>query len=313
MRVIYTLLLVLAVGAAHAQNITEYRYWYNDDVANRITQTVAPTTVFSLAATLPTTGLEPGFHRITMQFNDGEEWSSPLTRVFKRHGSTITGYRYWLNDDPSTSSTVSITADATVQLNGLLSNVTTDRHFNFVTIQFVDADGEYSTPITRTYVQGIWPVSGYEYWVDDDIASRTSGTIEPADVVDLIAELPTNTTSGDHLFTIRFKGEPDGWSVPLTTEYSFSTAIAELPGLTNVIVFPNPTAEQIGVRMTTEGARQLEVSVLDAKGALVQQFPTWNISGTAYRNWSVENLSSGKYFLRLSDGTNSWTTPFMKN
>lgn len=99
----------------------------------------------------------------------------------------------------------------------------------------------------------------------------------------------------------------------MTTEFSFFTVIAELPGLTNVIVFPNPTVEQIGVRMTTEGTRQLEVSVLDTKGVLVQQFPTWNISGTAYRNWSVESLRSGKYFLQLSDGSNSWTTPLVKN
>lgn len=147
----------------------------------QVAQTVTATTVLSLTTTLPTTGLEPGFHRIIMQFNDGTDWSSPLTQVFKRSSSNITGYRYWLNNDPSTTTTVALTPNATVQLNGLLSNVTTDRDFNFVTIQFVDADGEYSVPITRTYVRGIGPVSGYEFWIDDDIAGRTSGTVGPAD------------------------------------------------------------------------------------------------------------------------------------
>ena len=312
MRSIHTLLLVMAIGAAHAQNITEYRYWYNDDVVNTVTQTVAGTPALDLAAAFPTTGLEPGFHRITMQFNDGTDWSSPLTQVFKRSSSNITGYRYWLNDDPSTLVTASVTTNAVVNLNDVLSTVPSDSHYNRVTVQFVDADGEYSTPITRLFVHGIGPVSGYEYWIDDAIASRTSGTVGPADVVDLIADLPTNTTDGDHLFTIRFKGEPDGWSAPLTTEYTFFTSVEELPGLTNLTVFPNPTVDQIRVRLTTEGSRQLEVSVMDADGALVQQFPTWNIVGNGQRNWNVESLSSGKYFLRLSDGAHSWTTPFVK-
>lgn len=313
MRSMYTLLLVGIIGTANAQNITEYRYWYNDDVANSVTQTVSATPVLDLVATLPTTGLEPGFHRITMQFNDGTDWSSPLTQVFKRSSSNITGYRYWLNNDPSTMTTMAMTPGATVQLNSVLSNVTMDKDYNFVTIQFMDADGEFSVPITKAFVRGIGPVTGYEYWIDDLIVERSAGSIGPATVVDLIAELPTNMNAGSHLFTIRFQGDGDGWSVPLTTEYSFNAAIAELPGLTNVTVFPNPTVEQIGVRLTAEGPRQLNVCVTDAKGALVLQFPIWNITGTGHRNWNVEGLRSGKYFLRLSDGTNSWTTPFVKN
>ena len=313
MRSIYTLLLTLAIGTTSAQNITEYRYWYNDDVANAVTQTVTATPALDLTAAFPTTGLEPGFHRITMQFSDGTDWSSPLTQVFKRSSSNITGYRYWLNDDPGTTTTMAITPGASVQLNSVLSNVTTDRDYNFVTIQFVDADGEYSTPITRMYVRGIGPVSGYEFWIDDQIADRTSGAIGPATVVDLIADLPMTTTTGSHLFTIRFQGDPDGWSVPLTTEFSFYTAIAELPDLTNVTVFPNPTVERIGVRLIAEGSHRLDVSVIDAKGALVQQFPAWNITGTSHQNWNVEGLRSGKYFLRLNDGSHSWTAPFVKN
>jgi len=313
MRIIAILLTAFVVGQATAQDITEYRYWYNDDVANAVTQTVSAAPDLALATTLPTGTMAPGFQRITMQFNDGQNWSAPLTQVFKRSSAAITGYRYWFNDDPSTLASASVTPNAMVNLNGILNAISSESHFNQVTLQFTDADGEYSAPITRTFVHGIGPVSGYEYWIDDDVAGRTSGTVGPSDVVDLIADLPTNTTAGTHLFTIRFKGDPDGWSVPLTTEYTFYTAIVELPGLTDVTVFPNPTTESIGLRMTAEGARKLEVSVIDLKGALVLQFPTWNITGAAYQSWSLEWLSSGKYFLHIKEGTNSWTYPFVKN
>lgn len=312
MRIKAILLTALAIGQATAQDITQYRYWYNDDVTNAMTQTVGATTELSLATTLPTGTMEPGFHRITMQFNDGQNWSAPLTQVFKRSSSAITGYRYWFNDDVTTITNASVTPNALVNLNGFLNTIPSDGHYNSVTVQFVDANGEYSAPITRTYVRGIGPVSGYEYWVDDDIAGRTTGTIGPAGVVDLIADLPTNTIPGDHLFTIRFKGDPDGWSVPLTTTYSFFTAIAELPGLTDVTVFPNPAAESIGLRMSTATSRSLNVSVLDARGALVKQFPAWSISGTDHRNWDISGLPAGTYFLQVSEAGKSWNRPFVK-
>ncbi len=312
MRFTTIILTAFVVGQATAQNITQYRYWYNDEVASAVTQTVSATPELTLATALSTSGMEPGFHQITMQFNDGQNWSVPLTQVFKRSSSAITGYRYWFNDDVATLATASVTPNAVVNLNGVLSTIPTDAHYNWLTVQFVDADGEYSTPITRVYVQGIGPVSGYEYWIDDDIAERTSGTVGPADVVDLIADLPTNTIPGDHLFTIRFKGDPDGWSVPLTTEYSFYTTIAELPGLTDVTVFPNPAAENIGLRMSSTTSRTLNVSVLDAHGALVKQFPAWSISGTEHRIWDISVLPAGTYFLQVSEEGKSWNRPFVK-
>lgn len=312
MRITAILLTAFAIGQATAQDITQYRYWYNDDVASAVTQTVSATPELALATTLPTGTMEPGFHRITMQFNDGQNWSAPLTQVFKRSNSAITGYRYWFNDEPATLVTASVTPSATVNLNGVLSTIPSDSHYNRVTVQFVDADGEYSTPITHTYVHGIGPVSGYEYWIDDDIAGRTAGTVVPADLVDLIADLPTNTIPGNHLFTIRFMGDPDGWSVPLTTAYSFYTAIAELPGLTDVTVFPNPAAESIGLRMSSTTSRTLTVSVLDARGALVKQFPAWNVTGTEQRTWDISGLSAGSYFLQVSEEGRSWNSPFVK-
>ena len=302
----------MVMGAVNAQNITGYRYWYNDDMANIITQTVDPAQSIDLAAALPTTGMEPGYHRITIQFSDGTDWSAPLTNVFKRSGANITGYRYWLNNDPSTLTSVSVTPGDLIQLNSLLANVSTDRDYNLVTIQFMDSDGEYSAPLTQVYVKGIGKVSGYEYWIDDEIDARITGSIDPVGVADLIADLPTYSDSGDHLFTIRFKGDPEGWSVPMTTEFFFFTSVAELKGISDVTVFPNPTTAQIGVRLTTLSARRLEVSVIDSKGTLVEHFQTWNISGTAYQNWNVERLTSGRYFLLLVDGIHSWSVPFVK-
>ena len=312
MRIIALLLTAFAVGQSSAQDITQYRYWYNDDVANAVTQTVGETPELALATTLPTGTMEPGFHRITMQFNDGQNWSAPLTQVFKRSSSAITGYRYWFNDDPSTLTTASVTPNATVHLNDLLSTIPTESHYNRVTMQFMDADGEYSAPITRTYVRGVGPVSGYEYWIDDDIAGRTSGNVGPANVVDLIADLPTNTIPGEHLFTIRFKGDPDGWSVPLTTEYSFVVGLEELPGLSDLLLFPNPTDGQLVLRLSTTEAQQLKLTVLDATGRVVRAEENWTANGTAMRTWDLADLPAGTYGLLIRREGHQVMLPFAK-
>ena len=57
------------------------------------------------------------------------------------------------------------------------------------------------------------------------------GHPDPNTVVDLIADLPTATTSGTHFFTIRFSSVNGIWSAPLTTQFDYFTSIDELPGI----------------------------------------------------------------------------------
>ncbi len=77
-------------------------------------------------------------------------------------------------------------------------------------------------------------------------------------------------------------------------------------------VYPNPTADRIGLRMSSTSSRTLNVSLLDAHGALVKQFPAWSISGTDHRNWDISGLPAGAYFLQVSEAGKSWNRPFVK-
>ena len=53
--------------------------------------------------------------------------------------------------------------------------------------------------------------------------------------------------------------------------------------------------------------------ILDGIEALMANTAEFNVVGTANGSWNVEGLRSGNYFLRISEGSNSWTTPFVKN
>lgn len=76
----------------------------------------------------------------------------------------------------------------------------------------------------------------------------------------------------------------------------------------DVVVYPNPVADQMTVTLRTDAFRVSEMAIYDLNGKLVMAQPVEDnqISVNATR------LASGNYFLRLSDGKNSVTTKFVK-
>jgi len=299
--------------SVQAQQINAYRYWFDDAAASVVTTTVASTTELTLTANWPTGAMVPGFHRVSIQVRDSNgDWSVPQTRYFTRGNHAITGYRYWVNDDAGNITVGSIGPNLTVTLNNLIDPGTLPNDFNTVTIQFNDADGEWSVPHTSWFVKNTGEVNGYEYWIDDAIASSSTGTIGPNTVVDLIADLPTGVPAGTHFFTIRFSGTNGTWSVPLTTQFNSFVSIEELPGISDLLLFPNPVTDELGLRLSTDAARTLSLQVLDVSGAVVRDLSTWSVSGTTYRNWDMSELASGSYLLRITDEGKTWSTRFVK-
>ncbi len=304
---------LLAATLAQAQDINGYRYWYDDAVSAAVTTTVAATPELVLNSALPTGSLAPGFHRFSMQARDTDgKWSVPYTTWFTRSSTTVNGYRYWLNDDPATVVTGTLSAAGTVDLNSAVAMGSLTRHYNLVTIQFRESDGLFSPPITKAFVRGTGEVNGYEYWIDDAIADRITNAISPAGVADLIADLPVPTTEGDHVFTIRFSSVKGTWSVPLSSTFNYVVGIEELPGISDLLLFPNPATDQLGLRLTSDASRTLQLDVLDVAGQQVLALDAWAVQGSGWRNWDISGLTRGTYLLRLRDGQGSRIIRFVK-
>lgn len=302
-----------AMCGAQAQQIDGYRYWFDDDITTTVSTSVGATDELGLIASWPTGPMDPGFHRVSFQVRDTNgDWSAPQTRYFTRGQQAITAYRYWVNDNTGASTTVSIGPDMMVDLNGLIDPGTLTKDHNTVTVQFRDADDEWSVPLTALFVKNTGLVNGYEHWIDDDITNRIGAAIGPNGVVDLIADLPTGVPAGDHTFTIRFSGANGTWSVPLTTAFSSDVSVVELPGVADLLLFPNPVTDQLGLRLSSDAARTLKLEVMDLSGAIVSDLSTWSVSGTAYRNWDISALASGSYVLRVTGADGAWTKRFVK-
>lgn len=92
------------------------------------------------------------------------------------------------------------------------------------------------------------------------------------------------------------------------TGSDIGTGLAQYLTENDVMVYPNPVADQLTVTLRTDAFRVSEMAIYDLNGKLVMTQPVEDnqISVNAAR------LATGSYFLRLSDGRNSVTTKFVK-
>lgn len=313
MKILLFSAVLLCTASATAQQIDGYRYWFDDNLAGATTTMVAPTDELVLNTNLPTVNLSPGFHRMSVQVRDDNGyWTVPQTNYFVSTGGLVHSYRYWINDDISTMSTVPVSEVPTLQLISELAMTNQSEPFNWVTMQFMETEGIYSVPYTQAFVRGTGAVTGYEYWIDDAIDERVNNSIGPAMLVDLIDELPFGTTSGEHLFTIRFSSLNGTWSVPLSSTYTFITALEEIRGITDVLLFPNPATNQLSLRLNSDAPHTLHLEILDLTGRRVMNPAEWSVQGNGTRKWDIGGLAAGTYLMRISDGQGATNIPFIK-
>ncbi|MEO8591303.1 MAG: T9SS type A sorting domain-containing protein [Flavobacteriales bacterium] len=306
---------MLLFGSTHtqAQNITGYRYWFNDDLATSTVVDLSATPVLDQQVVLNSSALPAGHHLATLQIRDADgHWGAPWTAPFTQLGATVNAIEYWFNDEVDDATTASVTPGMAPLFMAPLDASALPVGFHTVTVRTIDAIGVRSVPYTVGFTRHGGAITGYEYWIDDAVADRVSNTIGPAGTVDLIAALPVPTTEGAHLFTIRFRDAEEGWSVPLSSTFNFSIGLDEIPGLSNYLLFPNPVSDELSLRLDADAARNLDLSVLDATGRTVQSMANWSVQGTTQRNWDISALARGSYLLRIVGNDRQILIPFVK-
>ena len=143
-----------------------------------------------------------------------------LLAMFRLQAQQIEEYRYWVNDDPAAVTVTGIGPDLQVNLLSDLVLPALARDYNTITIQFKDTNDVYSVPVSRIFTRSTGSVTGYEYWIDDDIANRVAGALTAGTVVNLTNDIPLCLTAGTHVFAIRFSSASGTWSVPITRQFT---------------------------------------------------------------------------------------------
>ena len=111
-------------------------------------------------------------------------------------------------------------------------------------------------------------------------------------------------------------GNNQQWQlVPLTSQLSARTAAAVIQTITtnevavhDIIVYPNPVASELLVKLTKGFEKGSVITVTDVTGRLLRNLP---VVGTEYV-LPLSALSSGVYFIKISNGEKSITKKIIK-
>ena len=75
----------------------------------------------------------------------------------------------------------------------------------------------------------------------------------------------------------------------------------------NVILFPNPTNEMATLKINSEKAEHVTVTIIDIQGKQVMQLEKDIAKGEQLINIQTTTLSNGNYFVKTKVGTKSST------
>jgi len=305
---------LLNVLPASAQSITEYRYWWDDDLSTLVTADVSTGETLSLDTEITTSALSLGHHSLTVQVKDGNDaWSIPYTHVFYQSGDLVQ-YEYWFDDDIS-SSTVQSTAQTSLQnINTSLDVSALSAGIHKITYRSLTNNGEGSVPITRYFKISSGDLISWEYWFDDDVNTVIQENVDPPqNMLDLMDNLNTSGLSeGAHTVTWRCEDSSLNWSVPVTYGFDVILAVEDLPGLASVLIYPSPTVNQLSIKAEMNTSLNLQVEILNQAGQVINVDPNGLSSANSLLSLDVSKLAAGIYFVKLSNSEGFTTHKFVK-
>lgn len=148
-------------------------------------------------------------------------------------------------------------------------------------------------------------VNGTKYTLTQNGTSGTGVWIHFYNVAGITGEaIPTGLTNLTGVNKISYS---QYYLIPRTAA-DLGTGVPQYLTENDVVVYPNPVADQLTVSLRTNAFQVSDLAVYDINGKLILSQP---VSDNQIRV-NAQQLASGHYFLRLSDGKNSVTTKFVK-
>lgn len=85
----------------------------------------------------------------------------------------------------------------------------------------------------------------------------------------------------------------------------------ELTSINGVILYPNPADNELNVKFNATASQAMHVVITDITGKIVQTHAIQAVQGENMVFISTEQLAAGSYFVNLTEGTASFTLPFV--
>lgn len=129
------------------------------------------------------------------------------------------------------------------------------------------------------------------------ITTTVAGTFSVTAIADATC---TGTSSGSAIVTSCYVGPPPT-----------ATGVEENSTLQNIIIYPNPTSGDINISIKNASFNELQITVVDVLGTEVYHNIEKGISSDYLKQINLGNLSSGMYYINLSNGTDTVISKLM--
>ncbi len=213
-------LLLLLLCGAKAQSISQYEYWTDDDYASR---KVSSATGGDVSLSVSTEMLEAGVHFLNFRAcRDDGVWGNFYRYLYyiPTLKSVVSGdvrLEYWLDDHLAGAKSEAVNGgnlSLTIDVSALTPGV---HYFNCTPMTTAGERGSserYLFYVPQTFdLAATSPIKGFEYWIDDNYASKKvdqSGSQNPVFTIGI-----GNLESGVHYFNCRVFNERGEYGNPV--------------------------------------------------------------------------------------------------
>jgi hypothetical protein len=143
----------------------------------------------------------------------------------------VKGYEYWIDDNMPEKVYSSITPVSVFHLQTNLPLTGVSFGFHVLNLRFHSSTNLWSSVLQQFFTKITAPngvdkkIVSYEFWIDDDYASRTIQNITPSSVYHMMDPLNlANVSDGFHVLNLRYKDNDNVWSSVLQQFFTKSPA-----------------------------------------------------------------------------------------
>lgn len=211
-------------------------------------------------------------------------------------------------------------------LDSVQLTITTDKWPEEISWYAEDPDGnviassdEFGTlQCETTYVQS-FPYSAegcYKFVIADGFGDgMLNGGVNPAShsctIGDPNVAIGAISLTVDGLEIFNNAAYAAGTNVPYS--FTIESSVPEIPGVSDLIVFPNPTTDEINITFDSQNTTDVYVRVVSIMGSTVKNFGKHNVvAGTNQLRLNVDDLTSGAYFIQMVKEEGVKTMKFQK-
>ena len=232
-------------GSPSSNIIIGFEYWFDNNYAGKVSQTVTPQTLYQLNTAISGSQLAIGLHTFHVRFIDTDgNWSPTVSQFFQKvnpnppGANVIAGFEYWFDGNYAEKVSQPVTPQTLYQLDTAFNANQLSIGLHTFHTRFVDSEGNWSPTVSQFFQKvnpnsGTNAIVGFEYWFDENYADRVTQTATPQTLYQLDTAIVANQLAfGLHTFHIRFKDAGGNWS---STSSQFFQKIGQGIGTPNVI------------------------------------------------------------------------------